>query len=104
MSDYRAPDKDRNTRIQLQERQDNFANRKKKRVLGTVKWFNVKNEYSFINCEVTREDIHQIAIAQNNPHKIKRSVGVGETVEFDVVVVKNGRKAANVTGPDEKSV
>ncbi|CAD7684318.1 unnamed protein product [Nyctereutes procyonoides] len=71
------------------------------KVLGTVKWFNVRDGHGLINRNDTKEDVfvHQTAIKKNDPRKCLRGVGDGDTVELDVVEGEEGAEAASVTGP-----
>lgn len=66
----------------------------KKRITGTVKWFNVKDGFGFITRHDTGEDVfvHQSCILRPNSRHSIRSVGEGEVVEFGVI-------ASKVTGP-----
>jgi CspA family cold shock protein len=65
--------------------------------LGTVKWFDAKKGYGFINRE-NGEDVfvHYSAINGDGYRVLKD----GQKVEFEVVQGKKGLEAANLTVTD----
>lgn len=64
------------------------------RLVGTVKWYNIKKEYNLINCDDT--NVHHTAMMGRNPQKTRRwSAGEGETVEFDIMERNQAMEAAN---------
>uniref|UniRef100_A0A8U7MGL6 Uncharacterized protein n=1 Tax=Corvus moneduloides TaxID=1196302 RepID=A0A8U7MGL6_CORMO len=92
-------------------RQKTAATRKKEKIivtkiLGIVKWYNVKQNYGFITKCDNQQDIfvHRTAIKKNNPEKCIPSLGDGEVVEFKIIRGRKGLQASQVTGPDGISV
>lgn len=73
--------------------------RERSRLVGTVKWFNAKNGYGFVTRNDNGEDVfvHFSGISRKNPHHTLKSLGDGETVEFNII-------ATNVTGPAGRPV
>ncbi|XP_062062734.1 Y-box-binding protein 1-like [Lepus europaeus] len=65
------------------------------KVLGTVKWFGVRNEYGSIPRNDTKEDgfVHQTAVKKNC------SIGDGEIMESDAAEGETGAEAANAARP-----
>lgn len=73
--------------------------REASRMVGTVKWFNAKVGYGFITRNDTNEDVfvHFTGITRKNPRHTIKSLGDGETVEFNIM-------ATNVSGVDGRPV
>ena len=69
------------------------------KVKGTVKWFDAKKGFGFLIPDDGSPDVfvHHSSIHANG----FRSLGDGESVEFEVITEPNGKsKAIHVTGPD----
>ena len=69
------------------------------KLTGTVKWFDAKKGYGFITPDDGSPDlfVHHSSIHASG----FRSLGDGESVEYEVVSEPNGKsKAIHVTGPD----
>lgn len=73
-------------------------------VLGTFKWFSVKNGHHFTNPNDTQNNVfdHQMATTWNNPQKITWNVGEDKAVELDIVTAQKRERAINMTEPDEE--
>ena len=66
---------------------------------GTVKWFNVEKGFGFILAKDDKEYFVHYSSIKSDGFK---SLGEGETVEFDLQADdrKGGMQAVNVTGPN----
>merc|ERR1719374_247873 len=66
---------------------------------GTVKWFNVEKGFGFILAKDDKEYFVHYSSIKSDGYK---SLGEGETVEFDLQADdrKGGMQAVNVTGPN----
>ena len=72
-----AKDKNTNAETGKEDAKEELKEVIAKKVTGTVKWFNVRNGYGFINRNDTKEDVfvHQTAIIKNNPKKVRKRLG-----------------------------
>jgi CspA family cold shock protein len=66
--------------------------------IGTVKWFDVKKGFGFIEMEVGEDVfVHYSAIEAEG----FKSLEEGDRVEFDIVETERGQQAANVKRVEE---
>lgn len=91
------PENAKNIELQNQINDQSTSKKTKleSRVSGTVKWFNAKVGYGFINRDDTNEDVfvHFSSIGNKNMRTGTKSLCNGEKVEFNLM-------ATSVTGPN----
>ena len=76
------------------------------RILGFVKFYNIKAGYGFITRADNKGDvyIHYTGIAKENPDRRKKGLNKNEMVEFMLYKGKRGLRAVGVTGPNGEHV
>jgi len=79
----------------------NLNESKTKRYKGTVKWFNIKKGFGFIDYGDSDIYVHHSAIRSEG----FRTLNEGQEVEFIIVSGENGReKAESITGPNGENL
>ena len=81
--------KSQSQKVNFRSKRSDFGAKK----LGTVKWFNFKKGYGFIDIDDEQEDIF---VHYNNIVGTDKSLNIGDEVEFEIGKGKKGPQAENV--------